>query len=108
MCADRVETKHQSRTSRIVALYIFFKGSDAFVDFPEVNLHFATVTRENPKISHAYLRATARAADPGCFLAKATRGNGFTHMGPNLAAVRGFRRRYTPRPDFETLLRQAL
>ena len=27
-----------------------------------------------------YLRATARAADPGCFLAKATRGNGFTHM----------------------------
>ena len=29
-------------------------------------------------------------------------------LGPNLAAVRGFRRRYTPRPDFETLLRQAL
>ena len=28
-------------------------------------------------------------------------------FGPNLAAVRGFRRRYTPRPDFETLLRQA-
>ena len=36
-------------------------------------------------------------------------GGGFAWLGPEyLAAVRGFRRRYTPRPDFETLLRQAL